>query len=146
MRVVYDQEGRLIPRSELKLAEEYQHGLWSGHGRPRQYAITTAALHSQREEAQFQLMLSQTAQDDSSVRYIVEGDSHGLFEIRFHKLSHRGDASAASCFRIEDTKLDEATGLSNRPAERRVRFDDAVSEKKENSLIQKEILYFFEKF
>lgn len=146
LRVVYDQEGRLIPRSELKLAEEYQHGLWSGHGRPRQYAITTEALHSQREEAQFQLMLSQTAQDDSSIRYIVEGDSHGLFEIRFHKLSHRGDASAAARFQIEETKLDGAANVPNRPTERRVRFDDAVSDKKENSLVQKEILYFFEKF
>ena len=91
-------------------------------------------------------MLSQTAQDDSSVRYIVEGDSHGLFEIRFHKISHRGDASAASRFKIEDTKLDEATDSLGRPGGRRVRFDDAVSDEGENPLVQKEILYFFERF
>jgi hypothetical protein len=70
-------------------------------------------------------MLSQTAQDDSSVRYIVEGDSHTVFEVRFHRISHQGDISASSHFGIEDVELDESPEPARRTNEKRVRFDEA---------------------
>lgn len=96
--------------------------MMSGHYRPRQYV---AAYPGQREDAQFQLMLSQTAQDDSSVRYIVEGDSHTVFEVRFHKISHRGDVSTSSHFELEDVDLDERPEPVRKTNEKRVRFDEA---------------------
>ena len=96
--------------------------MMSGHNRPQQYVAT---YPGQREDAQFQLMLSQTAQDDSSVRYIVEGDSHTVFEVRFHKISHQGDVSASSRFELEDIELDESPEPARRTNEKRVRFDEA---------------------
>lgn len=51
-------------------------------------------------------MVSSTAQDDSSARYIVEGEKHGLFEIRLHKLNYRGDVSLHS-FAIMGMKTDD---------------------------------------
>jgi hypothetical protein len=70
-------------------------------------------------------MLSQTAQDDSSVRYIVEGDSHTVFEVRFHKISHRGDVSASSRFEVEDVELDEGPEPVRSTNEKRVHFEEA---------------------
>jgi len=80
-------------------------------------------------------MLSQTAQDDSSVRYIVEGDSHTVFEVRFHKISHRGDVSASSRFELEDVELDESPEPVRRTNEKRVRFDEADEDEGQKPLV-----------
>ena len=37
-----------------------------------------------------------TSSDNPSVHFIVEGDKHDIFEIRFHKINHRGDISLCS--------------------------------------------------
>ena len=48
-----------------------------------------------RESAQVELLASKVS-DDSSVRFVVEGETHELFEVRFHRINHRGDASSSS--------------------------------------------------
>lgn len=34
----------------------------------------------------------------SSVAYVAEADNHGLFEIRFHRLAHKGDTDNSDDF------------------------------------------------
>lgn len=90
-------------------------------------------------------MLGQTAQDDSSIRYVVEGDSHTVYEIRFHKISHRGDVSVSSRFELDDVEIDEGedrelvntTQNRNTTAttQKQVRFEHDEEETKEQTSI-----------
>lgn len=34
----------------------------------------------------------------SSVAYVAEADNHGLFEVRFHRLAHKGDRENSDDF------------------------------------------------
>jgi len=95
------------------------------------------------EDVQLQLMLSKV-KDDSSVRFVVEGDSHCLFEVRFHRINHRGDISISS---FEDITLDEEPDYQTKPSEKRVRFDDTAHREDEITReVRKEAMNFFEKF
>ena len=90
-----------------------------------------------------QLMLSKV-KDDTSVRFVVEGDSHCLFEVRFHRINHRGDISISS---FEDVSFDGEVDYQTKPTEKRVRFDDTGRrEDKIPQEIRKEAMHFFEKF
>ena len=44
-----------------------------------------------RLEPQFVLNLASSKDSSDTVNYMVETDSHGLFEVRFHRLAHQGD-------------------------------------------------------
>jgi hypothetical protein len=60
------------------------------------------------EAAQVLPMLSKV-RDDTSVRFVVEGESHCLFEVRFHRINHRGDISISS---FEDVEFGEEVGMN----------------------------------
>ena len=47
-----------------------------------------------------------TFSENPCVHFIVEGDKHDIFEIRFYKLNHRGDVSLNS-FEIQDFVIEE---------------------------------------
>ena len=47
-----------------------------------------------------------TFSENPCVHFIVEGDKHDIFEIRFYKLNHRGDISLNS-FEIQDFVIEE---------------------------------------
>lgn len=80
----------------------------------------------------------------------MEGETHQLYEIRIHKINHRGDVSVNSRFEIEDTPLDEEDDEGGQPGQttaKRVRFaEGAGGEKEVDTIPRKEIVYFFEKF
>ena len=112
LKVVFDSEGRLVPRSELKLLTSFKHSTLSGHYRSdgKCRVDDDHCLRplfeleaGEQEIAQVQLITSRSS-DDSSVRFIVEGDSHTLFEMRFYRINHRGDISIQS---LADAALDE---------------------------------------
>jgi hypothetical protein len=42
-----------------------------------------------------------TFPENPCVHFIVEGDKHDVFEIRFYKLNHRGDVSL-NAFEVQD--------------------------------------------
>jgi len=89
------------------------------------------------------MMLSKV-KDDSSVRFVVEGDSHCLFEVRFHRINHRDDISISS---FEDISLDEEPDYQTKQSSKRVRFDDTAH--REDAITQevrKETMSFFLKF
>ena len=44
--------------------------------------------------------------ENPCVHFVVEGDKHDIFEIRFYKLNHRGDISLNS-FDIQDIVVEE---------------------------------------
>ena len=73
-------------------------------------------------------MTSLTQHDNSSVRFIVEGDSHVLYEIRFHRINYHGDISTAN-FGIWEMNIeqeDDQVDGNDRPAslKRKVTFED----------------------
>ena len=41
------------------------------------------------------------------MRYVVEGDSHRLYELRFYKINHKGDVSMSS-FEVEDYEVEDS--------------------------------------
>ena len=143
LRVVYDREGRLVPRRGLTEASPFTHCVLSGHYRPQQYRT---AYEGQREVAQLELLLAPKAQSESCVSYIVEGETHHLYEVRIHKINHRGDVSLGARFEIEDTPLDEdEDGQPGQVTGKRVRFDEAAGSE-QGADARKEIVHFFEKF
>ena len=71
LRVVHDREGALVPTSKLKERPKYSRALLSGNLRGPRYDVR---ITGGTEQFQFQEMLSSTEQDDSSARYIVEGE------------------------------------------------------------------------
>ena len=112
-----------------------------------------------REAAQYELMLASKAQGDSCVSFIAEGESHHLYEIRVHKIHHRGDVSIDSGLEIDAVGAEEDEDLEPGAEERkwggpadqstlkRVRFDDeAGAEQASESFARKEIRHFFGKF
>ena len=44
--------------------------------------------------------------ENPCVHFIVEGDKHDIFEIRFYKLNHRGDVSLNS-FEVQNFSVEE---------------------------------------
>jgi hypothetical protein len=52
------------------------------------------------------LVSALTFSENPCVHFIVEGDKHDIFEIRFYKLNHRGDVSLNS-FEIQDFVVEE---------------------------------------
>jgi hypothetical protein len=38
------------------------------------------------------MLLYSNPKDSSAVHYVVESEGHGLFEIRFYRLPHKGDS------------------------------------------------------
>lgn len=85
------------------------------------------------------------AQNESSVQYIVEGEDHMLYEVRFHKINHRGDVNPCS-LNIEDQYLQDGVELDGpQPATKSVRIV-TEEENETGGLAQKEMLYFFERF
>jgi len=135
LRVVYDRDGRLVPRHTLEEANPYAHCQLSGHYRLQQFRTS---IDGQREAAQLELMLAPKAQSESSVSFIVEGETHHLYEVRIHKINHRGDVSIGTRFELEDAPLDDeedegaeagrqAARSNDRVTEKRVRFADAAA-------------------
>jgi hypothetical protein len=107
------------------------------------------AADGQREVAQLELLTTSKAQAGSSVSFVVEGETHHLYEVRIHKIHHRGDVSVNSRFEIEGAPLDEEDGVDQpgRATEKRVRFEEAArGDGPGVSLPRKEIAYFFERF
>jgi hypothetical protein len=47
-----------------------------------------------------------TFPENPCVHFIVEGDKHDIFEIRFYKLNHRGDVSLNS-FEVQNFLVEE---------------------------------------
>ena len=43
------------------------------------------------------------------MHFIAEADSHGLFEIRFHRLSHLGDRENSDTFPTKQIEVDKAS-------------------------------------
>jgi len=162
LRVVFDREGRLVPRHELREDEQhkYTHCQLSGHYRPRQFALDPA--EGQREAAQVELLLASRAQSDACVSFVVEGETHHLYEVRIHKVHHRGDVSVSSRLELGDGALDDddadscddgqpglpgESGQMGRTTAKRVRFDEGpAGEPEGGAAASREILYFFEKF
>ena len=52
------------------------------------------------------LKLSTNAQKASSVHFIAEADSHGLFEVRFHRMAHLGDRETSDTFPAKQIEVD----------------------------------------
>ena len=89
-------------------------------------------------------------QDDGSVRFIVEGTTHSLYELRFHKINHRGDMSIAS-FQVDDVDLNDEKMDTQKTLKKTVRFQETLTLGNEKQAlsdisIRKETMYFFQKF
>ena len=59
-------------------------------------------------EPQFILKSSTQSKKASSVHFIAEADNHGLFEIRFHRLTHVGDRENSDTFASKQIAIDRA--------------------------------------
>ena len=57
-------------------------------------------------EPQFILKSSTAGKKASSVHYIAEADNHGLFEVRFHRLTHVGDRENSDTFASKQIAID----------------------------------------
>ena len=94
LRVVFDGEGRIVPRAELTLAQQYSHCRLSGHLRGDWFKLPSGARW--REAAQLELMLASDASGDTCIAFVAEGaESHRLYEIRIHQSPHTLGALAA---------------------------------------------------
>jgi hypothetical protein len=59
-------------------------------------------------EPQMLLKTNSAGKRASSVAYVAEADSHGLFEIRFHRLAHMGDRENSDDFPAKQIRYDMA--------------------------------------
>ena len=99
-------------------------------------------------------MFNAADSDEPCIRYMVEGHLHGMFEVRFHRLNYRGDASSASyaILGVKDVNDsdDEAPLQETNTTMRRVTFESndqpaaSVPTKKQEA--RREQLYFYQKF
>ena len=51
-------------------------------------------IKDMEEKPVFTMLITGQGMDNSSVRYVVEGESHQLYEVRFTRIQSRGDASS----------------------------------------------------
>ena len=92
-----------MPRDKLRARATYPHCTVSGNCRPNHFELE---VDSHREDAQYELMLTKSS-DNSSVRFVAEGDSHCLYEVRLHRIGQSAEASL-SAFEGEETGTGEA--------------------------------------
>lgn len=60
-------------------------------------------------EPQFLLKVSpNSSQKACSVHFIAEADTHGLFEVRFHRLAHLNDRENSDTFPAKQVEVDQA--------------------------------------
>jgi hypothetical protein len=105
LRVVFDKEGKLVPRSELTLAQQYSYCRLSGHLRGEWFKLTSG--QGRREAAQLELMLASPASGDTCVHFVAEGaESHRLYEVRIHQ-SHQNSFRSLGPCHLEGAALDE---------------------------------------
>lgn len=58
-----------------------------------------------REATQFELIMTSRSAAETSISFVVEGDSHHLYEVRVHKIHQRGEEATAA--RLEAIPLDD---------------------------------------
>jgi hypothetical protein len=92
LKAVFDSQGELVPFSQVKEVKVYKNAILSTICGSQTYELGA----NQYAEYQMYKMTSKTLQDDSSIRFVVEGTTHNLYEVRFHRINHRGDMSMTS--------------------------------------------------
>ena len=106
-----------MPFKESKELKVYKNAILSTILGSQTYEIGS----SHTTDYQFKRMMSKTMQDDSSVRFIIEGTSHIIYEMRFHRINHRGDISLAS-FQVDETDVNPEQTFGGKSTKKTVRF------------------------
>ena len=132
LKVVTGDDGELVPASglALKRAARYVNASVSNNCLEDGARYDLGRTASRVEKFQRRMMMAETVQNDSSVRFVVEGATHTLFEIRFHKINHRGDLSLTG-FEVDAAAFDDDGGSEDEqpqggnPAGKTVKFAEA---------------------
>jgi len=101
----YDDRGNLDRNRDFDRQKNIDHVNMSKLWQRSEYNNKSELEMAEREPSILP-MHTFSAAEDSSVRYIVESDEHSLYEMRFHKINHRGDISACS-MKIEDQDMQD---------------------------------------
>lgn len=107
MKVVTDNDGELIPfrNLELKIEAKFMNATVSNNLYDNGEKYLIGHQGNRMEKFQRKMMMSKTVQNDSSVRFIVESETNTLYEMRFHKINHRGDLSLSG-FEVDAAAFD----------------------------------------
>ena len=158
LKIVTGDDGELIPASKLALKRgaQYINASVSNNGLEDGARYEPGRPATGVEKFQRKTMMAETIQNDSSVRFVVEGTTHTLFEIRFHKINHRGDLSLTG-FEVDAAAFDDDGGSDDEqpqkgnPTGKTVKFAEAFdADKSAETELQKQIrqesLFFFQRF
>ena len=117
LKIVTGDDGELIPASSLvlKAGAQYVNASVSNNCLEGGARYELGRTASRVEKFQRKMMLAETVQNDSSVRFVVEGTTHTLFEIRLHKINHKGDLSLAG-FEADAAAFDDDGGSDDEGA------------------------------
>lgn len=142
---MYDNKDNLV-RDREALDEHIAHVKMSSLCRPpRNLAARFGQIENYTEEPSILPIHTFAAQNESSVQYIVESEEHTLYEVRFHKINHRGDVNPNS-LQVEEQQLQDTIEFDDAPPTRKTVQIVTEEEREARELAQKEMAYFFERF
>lgn len=141
LRVVYDENGDLIPFSRLEEQNVNHQCVLSANYTKNKYK---REINGQVEMTQFEMMINLNTQNEGCTSFIMEGDSHKLYEVRIHKVLAQNDISHSYRFLIMGEYGQE---LLSKQTQKKVHFEDENGDQDDEDIdLRKEVFFFYQKF